>query len=180
MKTLKILSLILLVLTIYSFVSCGVQNYNEIIDSSIKKYNPKRKDYVIIIDYNKSILSERLYVIDVKTKNIVIKSTVSHAFNSGTVYATDFSNVSGTNKSCIGVFQTENTKIGSFGYSMIIKGLDYGVNNNAKSRSIIFHSNTKMKTYWSNGCFATDEETNKKIIDLTKNGCLVIVLADNK
>jgi hypothetical protein len=32
-----------------------------------------------------------------------------------------------------------------------------------------------MKTRWSWGCFATPEETNKKLIDLIKNGCLVYV-----
>ena len=59
---------------------------------------------------------------------------------------------------------------------MIIDGLDKGVNNNAKSRAIIFHSDTKMKTKWSNGCFATPEDINEKIINLTKNGVLVCVI----
>jgi hypothetical protein len=62
----------------------------------------------------------------------------------------------------------------------VINGLDYGVNDNAKNRAIIFHSNKLMKTQWSNGCFATDEKINKQIIDLTHNGCLVIVLSDKK
>jgi hypothetical protein len=132
------------------------------------------------VDYNLGIFSERLFVINIKTKEIVIQSKVSHAFNSGLIYATDFSNTSGTNKTCVGVFQTENTKVGGFGYSMVINGLDYGVNDNAKNRAIIFHSNKLMKTQWSNGCFATDEKINKQIIDLTHNGCLVIVLSDKK
>jgi hypothetical protein len=33
-----------------------------------------------------------------------------------------------------------------------------------------------MKKWWSNGCFATPEEKNKKIIDMTKNGVLVCVI----
>jgi len=60
---------------------------------------------------------------------------------------------------------------------MIIEGLDQGINNNARSRAIIFHPDTKMKTIWSNGCFATSEETNKTLIDLTKNGVLVCVIS---
>jgi hypothetical protein len=59
---------------------------------------------------------------------------------------------------------------------MIVDGLDKGINNNAKSRAIIVHSTKKMKTIWSNGCFATSEDVNKKIIDLTKNGCLICVI----
>ena len=45
-----------------------------------------------------------------------------------------------------GVFKTENTKFGRFGYSMVVDGLDKGINNNAKQRAIIFHSNKLMKT----------------------------------
>ena len=55
---------------------------------------------------------------------------------------------------------------GGFGYSMIIKGLDKGVNDNVESRKIIFHSTEKMSNPWSNGCFATPSDINKKIIDL--------------
>jgi hypothetical protein len=59
---------------------------------------------------------------------------------------------------------------------MQIEGKDPGINNNAKDRLVVFHSDIKMKTWWSKGCFATPEETNKKIIDMTKNGVLVCVI----
>ena len=150
--------------------------YYDIAKERIDEYNPKRKDYVIIVDYRKSIFSERLFVIDMKSGEVVISSTVSHAWNSGVLKPTDYSNISGSNKTSKGNYITRGTKYGAFGYSMIIDGLDNGVNNKAKSRYIIFHSDTKMKTKWSNGCFATPEETNKKIIDLTKNGVLVCVI----
>ena len=176
MKTIKIFIVVILIVTLFSFIPTKSCNYDSVIDSTVQKYNPKRKDLIVLIDYNLGLFSKRLFVIDVKTKKIVLTSKVSHAFNSGLIYPTDLSNQAGTNKTCVGVFQTENTKFGKFGYSMIIKGLDNGVNNNAKNRNIIFHSNKLMKTYWSNGCFATDEVTNKKIIDLTQNGCLVLVL----
>lgn len=141
-----------------------------------KKYNTPRKDYVIVIDYTKNIFQERLYVINMKTKEIVISSQVSHAFLSGMMVPSDFSNKPGTDKSSKGNFVTRSTYYGFFGYSMIIDGLDKGVNTNAKSRQIIFHSTKKMNYLWSRGCFATSEEINKKLIDLTKNGCLVCVI----
>jgi len=109
-------------------------------------------------------------------EEIVISSRVSHAWNSGFLYASDFSNKSGSNKSSKGTFITEGTKHGRFGYSMVINGLDSNVNNNARSRAVIFHSTKKMSNPWSNGCFATSDEINNQIIDLTKNGCLVIVI----
>lgn len=180
MKRIKsiVFYLIIILIGFGTFTLLMGQNsdYKDLISEKIKSYNPPRKDYVIVIDYKKSILSERLYVIDVKTNEVVIKSKVSHAFNSGLFYPTDFSNVPGTNKSCYGSFFTGSTVYGKFGYSMWVHGQDRGINNNACSRAIIFHPDTKMKTIWSAGCFATSEETNKKIIDLTKNGCLVIVL----
>lgn len=151
-------------------------NYFTIAEKRINKYNPKRKDYVIIVDYTKNIFSERLFVLDMKQRKIIISSKVSHAWNSGFLYPSSYSNKNGTNKSCKGNFITIGSKFGSFGYSMVIDGLDRGVNNNARSRAIIFHPDTKMKTKWSNGCFATSESVNKKIIDLTKNGVLVCVI----
>jgi hypothetical protein len=180
MKKLKLIVVFILILTVLAFIPVKNQDYGYVIDSTVKKHNPKRKDYVIVIDYNLGIFSERLFVIDLKTNQKVISSKVSHAFNSGVIYPTNLSNTPGTNKTCVGVFETENTKFGRFGYSMVVNGLDNGINDNAKQRAIIFHSNKIMKTSWSNGCFATDETTNKKIIDLTNNGCLVIVLCDNK
>jgi hypothetical protein len=151
-------------------------SYFDVANKSIKKYNPSRKDYVIVIDYSKSIFSERLFVLDIKTNKVVISSTVSHSFKSGMFYVNKYSNKKGSNMTCGGNFVTKGTKYGGFGYSMIIKGLDKGVNDNSETRSIIFHSTKKMKTKWSKGCFATPENINKQIIDLTKNGCLVCVI----
>lgn len=172
----KIFLTLVLILTTILLIRGQFHNYYEIAQSHVEKYNPPRKDYVIIVNYKKSILEERLYVIDMKTKNIVLSSRVSHAFKSGLLYATDFSNKNGTNKSSKGVYITGGTKYGKFGYSMLIYGKDRGINDNALRRSIIFHSDKLMSTKWSKGCFATPDKTNKKIINLTKNGCLVIVI----
>jgi hypothetical protein len=162
--------------TLVSFVNPFSNEYEKIINKSIETYNPKRKDYVIVIDYTKNILSERLFVINTKTKKTVISSNVSHAFNSGLMYATDFSNDFGSEKSCCGTFITKGAYNGSFGYSMVIGGLDKGVNDNAENRKIVFHSDEKMQTKWSLGCFATPKDINEQIINLTKGGCLVIVI----
>ena len=80
-----------------------------------------------------------------KSKEIILSSVVSHGYKSGLLYAKDFSNINGSNKSSKGVYTTGNIKYGKFGYSMYIKGLDKGINSNAYNRSIIFHSNKLMK-----------------------------------
>jgi hypothetical protein len=157
------------------------ENYYAIAKERLNQYEVPRKDFVIVIDYTKNIFSERLYVLDMKSGKSVISSKVSHAFNSGELYATDFSNEPGTNKSCRGNFQTLHTQMGpQFGFGMQLKGLDKGINDRARERAIIFHSSKHMLSAWSYGCFATDEETNRKIIELTKGGCLVAVIHQEK
>lgn len=174
MKTLSIL--LVLGITSLFFYDQKNEEYFNVSNDFIKKYDPPRKDYVIVVDYRKNILQERLYVINMRSKTVEISSRVSHAFNSGVLYPSDFSNVIGSNKSSKGCYITSGTKYGRFGFSMIIQGKDKGINNNAKKRHIIFHSNKLMKTMWSQGCFATPEDTNKEIINMTKNGCLVVVI----
>ena len=180
MKTSKLILVFLVtfgvVVATSTFVMGQNPDYRVLIDERIKAYDPSRRDYVAVIDYKKGIFSDRLYIINVKTNETIIKSRVSHAWNSGSIYPTDFSNFPGSEKSCYGTFITRGTYNGKFGYSMIVDGLDQGVNNKARSRAIIFHPSDKMKTPWSSGCFATPEATNRKIIDQIKNGCLVIVI----
>lgn len=171
----KYFFLIILFFTIF-LTSNAQEEYFKYAKTQVSKYNPPRKDLVIIIDYRKNIMSDRLFVINLKTGKIVLESTVSHAWNSGVLYATKYSNTPKSEKSSKGNYITLGTKYGKFGYSMIIRGMDYKVNHNAQSRAIIFHSNRKMKTKWSQGCFATPEDINKKIINMTKNGTLVCVI----
>lgn len=177
MKKISWLILIGVCISIFSFSSCfNESEYFDIANQRLEKYKPKNKNLVIIVDYRKNILSKRLYVLDMKNKKIILESRVSHAWNSGFLYVNDYSNLEGSNKSSRGNFITRGTKYGKYGYSMIIDGLDGKLNNKVKNRSVIFHSSNKMPTIWSLGCFATPEDTNKKIIDLTKNGVLVCVI----
>ena len=140
-----------------------------------KKYNVSNNKYVTIINYGKSILSNRLYLVDMQKNEIILRTTVSHAWNSGIVYPTKFSNGKGSNKSSIGAFKTMDSYYGEYGYAMRVIGLDGELNNNVMDRFVVFHSNKKMKYLWSKGCFATSEEINKKIIDKIKGGTLVYV-----
>ena len=166
------IALILITFLTYSFD----KDYYSIALNRLNRYNTIRKDYVIVIDYTKNIFQERLYVINMKTKEVVISSSASHAFFSGIIIPSDYSNQLCSDKSSNGNFVTKGTYNGVFGYSMVIKGLDKGINDNAEKRKIVFHSEKKMDYLWSRGCFATPEEINNKIINLTNNGCLVCVI----
>jgi L,D-peptidoglycan transpeptidase YkuD (ErfK/YbiS/YcfS/YnhG family) len=129
------------------------------------------KRYITIIDYSKSILQTRLYVYDTKTGDVVLSSRVSHAWNSGVLYATDFSNTNGSEKTCTGSFITGESYSGKFGFSMRVRGITKGINENAMSRAIVFHEGY---TY-TLGCFATPPDTNRTLIGMIKGGSLVYV-----
>lgn len=166
-----------LIISIIAFLTIGTYSNSDVIDKAIaiqKKYKVTNDKYVVMIDYSKSILEDRLYVVNTKTAQIEISSPVSHAWNSGALYASKFSNQEGSLKSSLGAYLTEKTYFRKFGYSLILRGIDK-TNSNAKQRKIIFHSTKKMKTKWSWGCFALPEKNTRKIIDLIKGGCLVYV-----
>lgn len=139
-----------------------------------KKYNAPNKNYVVLIDYSKSISTERLFVVDMKKNKIVLKSKVSHSLKSGYDKPYNFSNSPNSKKTSLGLYLTKNDYYGKFGYSLRLRGLESS-NSNAEYRAIVFHSDKEMHTKWSWGCFATSEDMNRKIISLIKGGVLVYV-----
>ncbi len=164
-----------IIVLLFIFLFLGTPSSKSIVDKAIsiqKKYKVPNDKYVVMVDFSKSILEERLYVVNTKTAQIEITSIVSHAWKSGTLYASNFSNVNKSKKSSLGAYLTEDTYYGYFGYSLHLKGLDK-TNSNAKLRKIIFHSTKKMGSKWSWGCFSLPEKNTRKIIDMIKGGCLV-------
>ena len=160
---------------LFAFLSIGTHTNSGIVDKAIaiqKQYKVTNDKYVVMVDFSKSILEERLYVVNTKTAQIEMASIVSHGVYSGKEYATNFSNVKDSYKSSLGAYLTENTYYGHFGYSLVLKGLDK-TNSNAKKRKIIFHSSKIMQTKWSWGCFSLPEKNTRKIIDMIKGGSLV-------
>ena len=130
----------------------------------------KNKRYITVIDFRKSILQERLWVYDTKSHSIVLSSRVSHAFKSGLLYPTAFSNKEGSEKSCYGSFITGEAYKGEWGYAMGIDGVS-PTNTKARSRSIVMHPGATF----SKGCFMTLPSINERLINLTKDKSLVVV-----
>ena len=64
---------------------------------------------------------------------------MAHGRNSGEKYATSFSNREGSFKSSLGFYKTENTYYGKNGYSLVLDGLERGINDKAKERAIVMH-----------------------------------------
>lgn len=144
----------------------------------------KKKEVLTLIDFTKPSTEERLYMIDMKSRKLMLTSLVAHGRNSGGNYATSFSNQSGSYKSSLGFYLTSTTYNGKNGYSLILDGLDKGVNDNARARAIVVHgapyANPSViarggRLGRSLGCPALPEKNSRQIIDLIKGGSVLFI-----
>lgn len=103
----------------------------------IKKLQNKK--IITIIDFSKPSTQDRFFVIDLEHKLILYKSLVAHGKNSGENIAVSFSNDPESLKSCLGFFLTAETFTGKHGYSLRLDGLEPGINDNARRRTIVVH-----------------------------------------
>jgi len=147
------------------------------------------KDILTVIDFTKPSTEKRLFVIDLKLKKILFISYVAHGRNSGEKYATSFSNREGSFKSSLGFYKTGNTYYGKNGYSLVLDGLERGINDKAKERAIVMHGATYAdpstirscgRLGRSLGCPALPLAVSKKIIDAIKGGTLLYIHGDDK
>ena len=167
----------------------GKLDYN-VFKTALNGYNKieRKKDLLTIIDYSKPSTEKRFFVIDMKQKKILVNSHVSHGKNSGGNIATSFSNKVSSNKSSLGFFLTENTYMGGNGYSLVLNGLEEGINDKAKERYIVIHgadyANPKMakslgRLGRSLGCPALPRDISKKTIDMIKNGSVIFAYGND-
>lgn len=127
---------------------------------------------VVAVDYTLPVYRKRLWMLDPASGKVLLNCHVGHAWNSGMLWAENFSNLPNTKKSSFGAFVTSESYDGKFGYAMRIRGLDEDVNDNANQRAIVFHGS---EIPWSAGCFVTPPAYNKAIIDAARGGALIVV-----
>jgi hypothetical protein len=139
--------------------------------------------HLAVIDYSLPSTRPRLWVFDVDRGRLVYQELVAHGRNSGDfLRARHFSNVEGSKMSSIGLYQTADTYYGSKGYSLRLKGLDPGFNDNALSRAIVMHGAPyvsealaehlgRLGRSW--GCPAVREGVARAMIDTLKGGALL-------
>ena len=135
-----------------------------------------------VIDYSKPSTAKRLWVFDVRSRELLYEELVAHGQGSGANLATTFSNEAETHRSSIGLFETRDTYIGKNGYSLRLEGLDAGFNDKAFERAIVMHgapyvseqfarSQGRLGRSW--GCPALREAVAHDVIDRVKGGGLV-------
>ena len=140
---------------------------------------------VTIADLSQSSNNKRLYVIDLKNKKLLFNTYVAHGRNTGSEYAKNFSNQEGSYKSSLGFYITANPVNGLHtGFSLILDGVEKGINDHAVKREIIIHgadyaTENFIRKYGrlgrSQGCPALPPDLNRLIIESIKCGtCLFI------
>lgn len=133
-----------------------------------KGYN---QHYCIIVDYGRFVGSPRFFIYSFDKHQVIAKSIMAHGRGGHSMpWKTDFSNVNGSQCSCLGYFLVKEYHVTSYGDpSFRVDGLDKGINDHARQRSILIHPRKEVdysaKHHLpapfgvSQGCFITDHRT---------------------
>jgi hypothetical protein len=139
-------------------------------------------DTLTVIDYSRPSTEKRLWVFDLKARDLLYEELVAHGQGSGANVATAFSNLPDTHQTSLGLFVTGATYVGKNGYSLRLDGLDEGVNDRARERAIVMHgapyvspefakANGRLGRSW--GCPALRAGIAREVIDTVKGNGLV-------
>lgn len=155
----------------------------------LSQANKLEKPHLItIFDLSKPSKEERIYIIDLQMRKVLMRSLCSHGGNSGEMYAHSFSNDISSHMTSLGFYIAAETYTGKNGYSLKLDGLEPGFNDNARERAVVIHgadyaeySFLQGNSYLgrSQGCPALPRGNNDKIINLMKNGSCLFIYAPN-
>ena len=137
-----------------------------------------------IIDFSLSSSKERMWIIDMVRMKITHRSLVSHGRNSGGEFAKTFSNRIASNQSSLGFYLTGGVYYGKNGFSLYLDGLEKGINDKARERTIVMHSADYVSKEFirrygrlgrSLGCPAIPVKNHREIIrSLSGRSCMFI------
>ena len=144
----------------------------------------ENKPYLTIIDYTLPSFKKRLWLIDMASNTILYNTYVAHGKNSGGIMAEKFSNTPQSYQSSLGFYLTGDTYHGKNGYSLYLRGLEKGINDNAMDRAIVMHgawyaNESMIKKFGrlgrSYGCPSIPENIHKELINsISQNTTLFI------
>lgn len=155
----------------------------------LKSQGLVKKDVLTVIDFRLSSKKKRLWVIDLQQLKVLHYTLVAHGKNTGDEFASYFSNRPESNQSSLGFYLTGDTYIGKHGLSLYLDGVEKGINDKARSRSIVMHgadyvSKSFIDRYGrlgrSFGCPSVPMELHEDIInEIKEKSCLFIYYPDN-
>lgn len=149
---------------------------------------PKRPT-LTIVDYSLPSTKNRIWIIDIRQGLVKYQGLVTHGRNNGLQYPSNFSNRNGSHSSSLGTYLTGRAYYGQHGYSLRLKGLERGFNDNAEERQIVVHgapyaTPTFAKDHGylgrSWGCFVLDPKDTARVIDYIKDGTVLMTYYPDK
>lgn len=145
--------------------------------------------YLTIADMSLASNHPRLYIIDMERQELLLKTFVSHGKNSGLLFAKQFSNSVGSFQSSLGFYVTGKPYQGKHGKSLVLKGMESGINDKAEQRAIVLHGADYANQGFVNqqgylgrslGCPAVPNNQVEEIIQAIQGASCLFVYAENK
>ena len=149
---------------------------------AVRRGDATRSELLTVIDYSLPSTEKRLWVFDTRAEELLFHELVAHGKNTGDNLARSFSNRENSLQTSLGTFVTADTYQGGNGYSLRLKGLDRGYNDNALSRYIVMHGapyvseavarqQGRIGRSW--GCPALSQTVAPQVIDTIKGGSVI-------
>ncbi|TVZ27360.1 L,D-transpeptidase-like protein [Gillisia sp. Hel_I_86] len=162
----------------------GMMGYSKLSDE-----NAFEKKILTIIDFTLSSTKKRMWVLDMTNNKVLFNTVVAHGKNTGSEFATKFSNKVNSLQSSLGFYVTGETYYGKNGYSMFIDGMEKQFNSKARERYVVVHgANYANPSFIKNlgrlgrsyGCPALPTALNNDIIDVIKNKSVIYIHSADK
>jgi hypothetical protein len=98
-----------------------------------------KNNLLTIIDFSLSSNLDRMWIIDLNRQEVVHSCLCAHGRNSGEEYACSFSNTPSSYMSSLGFYVTGEMYTGKHGLSLLLDGVEPGINDKARERAIVMH-----------------------------------------
>ena len=161
------------------------ESAKKLIEYKLKNDPTSSERYWAVVDFSQPSTSKRLYIFDTLDKK-VSAYYVAHGRGSegsaGSNIPANFSNLSGSNSSSLGIYRTLGEYVGNHGRSLRLEGLE-STNSNALARAVVMHTADYVSEAFvrqtgrlgrSQGCFAIERSVGDTVINELKNGAYII------